>query len=78
MSTPRRTPDQVAAAARAMDRARAAGLPDELLLVLLAARDAWWHGEPWPSDHDLMRLVGHPASKAVDETLWRVMRRRLP
>lgn len=38
---PDRTPDQVRAAAAAMDRARAAGLPDDVLLIMLAAREAF-------------------------------------
>ncbi|NKY10856.1 hypothetical protein [Cellulomonas hominis] len=39
---PRRTPEQVAAAAAAMDRAPAAGFAPAPLGTMLAARAAWW------------------------------------
>lgn len=72
-----RTADQVTAAAAAMDRARAAGLPDDLLVILLLARRAWWSGTPWPAPEDLARAIAHPAAGDVDEVLVRTIRRRL-
>lgn len=71
-----RTADQVAAAAAAMDRARAAGLPDDLLVILLHARRAWWSDTHWPTDDQLARAIAHPAAPAVDEVLVQVIRRR--
>lgn len=84
MEPPRRSADQVAAAAAAMDRARTAGLPDDLLTILLSARRAWWAQDtpaalfsPWPDPADLARAVAHPSSALVDEMVVRVIRRRL-
>lgn len=77
MDTPRRSAEQVAAAAAAMDRARAAGLPDDVLMVMLAARRAWWDGTPLPDTPDLIRVIQHPASKTVDRAVWQVIRREL-
>lgn len=74
---PRRTTDQVVAAAAAMDRARAAGLPDDILVILLQARRAWWSGTMWPGDADLRRAASHPAASMVDELVVQVIRRRL-
>jgi hypothetical protein len=78
----RRTRDQVIAAARAMDQARAAGLPDRALMVMLAARQAWWTDSAggvgvWPPDDELVLVLAHPASKLVDEVVWAAMRRRV-
>jgi len=77
-----RTPEQVIASARAMDRAVAAGLPGDLLAIMLSARAAWWAegtGEEvaWPHPLDLQRILAHPASREVDEVLWRAIRRRV-
>ena len=52
------TAEQVAESARRMDEALAAGLPPELLQIMLAARRAWWleqRGEvgAWPEVFDL-------------------------
>lgn len=66
MTGPDRTPEQVLAAARALDRARAAGLPDDLLVILLAARDAWWGLTPWPDPIDLATMIAHPAATLAD------------
>lgn len=74
---PRRTAAQVAASARAMDQARAAGLPDESLTVLLQARDAWWAGTPWPDPVRLVEAINHPAARLVDQTLVAAIRRHL-
>ncbi len=73
----RRTAGQVVAAARAMDAARAAGLPDGLLTVLLQAREAWWVGGPWPSPVHLVEAINHPAARLVDQTLIAAIRRHL-
>jgi hypothetical protein len=72
-----RTPEQITAAAQAIDHARAQGLPDDLLLVMLAARDAWQHDAPWPDTASLTAVVMHPASRLVDEVLVHVIRRHL-
>lgn len=77
-----RTPEQVIASARAMDRAVAAGLPGDLLGVMLSARAAWWaesDGEVgvWPPPQDLQRVLAHPASREVDRVLWQAIRRRV-
>ena len=84
MEPPRRSADQVAAAAAAMDRARAAGLPDDLVTILLSARRAWWAQDtpdalfsPWPDLTDLARAAAHPSATLVDEVVVRVIRRRL-
>lgn len=77
MEKPRRTAEQVIASAAAMDRARAAGLPDDLLIILLNARRAWWTGDGWPPDHDLGRVLAHPASRVADEVVVAAIRRRL-
>lgn len=74
---PDRTPDQVQASAAAMDRARADGLPDDLLLIMLAAREAFWGEATWPDPAALGRVVAHPAARQVDEVLWWAIRRRL-
>lgn len=66
MTGPDRTPEQVLAAARALDRARTAGLPDDLLMTLLAAREAWWGERPWPDPLDLAALIAHPAATIAD------------
>ena len=77
MSAPDRPAEQVLSAAAAMDRARAECLPDELLATMLAARDAWWEQGPWPDRMDLAAVLAHPASRMVDEVLWRAIRRRV-
>jgi hypothetical protein len=74
---PRRTPEQVAAAAAALDRALAAGLPPALLGTMLAARAAWWGHADWPPRDDLAHVLAHPASREVDEMLWQAIRRRV-
>lgn len=74
---PRRTPEQVAAAAAAMDRALAAGFPPALLGIMLSARAAWWGHADWPGRDDLARVLAHPASREVDELLWQAIRRRV-
>jgi hypothetical protein len=65
-----------------MDRARAAGLPDELLMVMLAARRAWWDDAAgqvgsWPAGGDIEVVLAHPASRLVDEVVWQAMRHRV-
>lgn len=74
----------VVGSARAVDGARAAGLPDELVVVLLAARRAWWSEgtghepwAPWPTREELAVAAGHPASRVLDELLVAEIRRRL-
>jgi len=74
---PRRTPEQVAAAAAAMDRALAAGLPPAALGTMLSARSAWWGRAEWPARAELAQLLAHPASRQVDELLWQAIRRRI-
>lgn len=78
----RRSAEQVIASARAMDQARAAGLPDDLLAILLDARRAWWTAAtddpaPWPPLVDLGRALAHPASALVDQTLCAAIRRHM-
>jgi hypothetical protein len=77
VNRPRRSPEQVAAAAAAMDRAIAAGLPPDALGTLLAARRAWWGETDWPPPDELALAISHPAARQVDEMLWRAIRRRL-
>lgn len=77
-----RTAEQVAESARRMDQALAAGLPPELLQVMLAARRAWWleqRGEvgAWPDVYDLGRAVGDERSRLIDEVLYQVARQRV-
>lgn len=74
---PSRTSGQVLSAAAAMDRARAAGLPDDVLLTLLAARAAWWGEGPWPDPIELAPVLREPAARDVDEVLWQAIRRRV-
>lgn len=74
---PSRTPGQVLSAAAAMDKARAAGLPDDVLLTLLAARAAWWGEAPWPDPMELHQVLREPAARQVDEVLWQAIRRRV-
>lgn len=74
---PDRTPQQVIEAAAAMDRARAAGLPDEVLVTLLAARAAWWGEGAWPATVDLTAVLVHPTARDVDRVLWQAIRRRV-
>jgi len=73
----RRTPEQLRTAARAFDTARAAGLPDALLIIALDARRAWWDLGAWPDPHDLQQLIDHPAANLVDETLCAAIRAHL-
>lgn len=73
----RRTPEQLAAAAAAMDRARTSGLPADVLSILLTARRAWWGQAPWPPRADLIYVLTQPAARGVDELLWREIRRRV-
>jgi hypothetical protein len=73
----RRTPEQLRAAARAFDTARAAGLPDDLLIIALDARRAWWDLGTWPDPLALQRLIDHPAAPLVDETLCAAIRAHL-
>lgn len=82
MEYARRSRAEVVAAAAAMDRARAAGLPDDALMVILAARRAWWsqsgpHPTGWPSDAELASAVAHPAARLVDEFVIAAIRRHL-
>lgn len=72
-----RSAEQVTASARAMDQARAAGLPDAHLATLLAARDAWWHQTRWPGRVALIEAISHPAARLVDQTLVAAIRRHL-
>lgn len=72
---PRRTPEQVAAAAAAMDRALAAGLPPRTLGILLSARSAWWGHADWPPRDELLEVLTQPAAREVDEMLWQAIRR---
>ncbi len=81
MDTPqppwRRTDEEVRLAARAMDRALNEGLPGDLLLIMLAAREAWWTGEGWPPDSELIRVLMDPRSRAVDEVVFAAVKRRV-
>lgn len=54
---PRRTPEQVAAAAAAMDRALGTGLPPNVLGLLLTARRAWWGETDWPAPAELHAIL---------------------
>ena len=76
--------DVVQASAAAIDRARAAGLPDDVIATLLHARRAWWSERtpdaehaPWPDRPDLARAIAHPLASSFDEVLVAHIRRRL-
>lgn len=73
----RRTAEEVVAAARAMDQARAAGLPDRLLLVMLAARSAWWGDAEWPPHAQLAEVLMDQRSRVVDEVVFAAIKRRV-
>lgn len=73
----RRTPEQLAASAAAMDRATAAGLPADVLSIFLTARRAWWGEAPWPAREDLVYVLMHPAAREVDSMVWQEIRRRV-
>lgn len=81
MTTPqppwRRSDDEVRGAAQAMDRALNSGLPGDLLLIMLAAREAWWSGEGWPADSELIRVLMDPRSRVVDEVVFAAAKRRV-
>ena len=77
MDYARRTPEQLRTAARAFDTARAAGLPDALLIIALDARRAWWDLGAWPDPHDLQQLIDHPAAPLADEMLCAAIRAHL-
>ena len=77
-----RTAEQVAESARRMDEALAAGLPPELLQIMLAARRAWWLEHrggigAWPDVYDLGRAVGDERSRLIDELLYQGVTWRL-
>lgn len=73
----RRTAEEVVAAARAMDQARAAGLPDRLLLVMLAARSAWWGNVEWPPHAELVEVLMDQRCRIVDEVVFAAIRKRV-
>ncbi len=73
----RRTAEEVVAAARAMDQARAAGLPDRLLLVMLAARSAWWGDVEWPPHTQLVEVLMDQRCRIVDEVVFAAIRKRV-
>lgn len=81
MDTPqppwRRSDDEVRGAARAMDRALNAGLPGDLLLIMLAAREAWWGVGEWPADSELIRVLMDPRARVVDEVVFAAVKRRV-
>lgn len=66
-----------AASARAMDRARAAGLPDELLAVHLAVVAARRGLAPWPPREVLAGYVADSRVRGIDEVAWAAAKRRL-
>ncbi len=72
-----RSPDQVLAAARAIDAAHSLGVPADVIAIMLPARAAWRGSTPWPPAEDLARVVATPHARDVDEVLWRAIRRRL-
>lgn len=73
----RRTAEEVVAAARAMDQSRAAGLPDRLLLVMLAARSAWWGDVEWPPHAQLVEVLMDQRCRIVDEVVFAAIRKRV-
>jgi hypothetical protein len=73
----RRTAEEVVAAARAMDQARAAGLPDRLLLVMLAARSAWWGDAEWPPHAQLVEVLMDQRSRIIDEVVFAAIKKRV-
>lgn len=81
MTTPqppwRRSDEEVRGAARAMDRALNSGLPGDLLLIMLAAREAWWGSGVWPADAELIRVLMDPRSREVDEVVFAAVKKRV-
>lgn len=72
-----RTPEQVFAAARAMDQSLEQGMPEIVLAIMLAARAANEGKAPWPDQVDLARVIACPQARQVDELLWWAIRRRV-
>ncbi|HYQ76191.1 hypothetical protein [Cellulomonas sp.] len=60
-----------------MDRAIAAGLPPNVLGLLLTARRAWWGETDWPAAAELHAILTCPQARDVDEMLWQAIRRRV-
>jgi hypothetical protein len=75
--TRQRTTPQILAAARAIDRARVAGVPGEVLAIMLTARAAHAGEGQWPDRLDLARVVACHEARAVDEVLWRAIKNRV-
>lgn len=73
----RRTPEQILASARAMDRARAAGLPDEFLAVHIAVTAARRGKAPWPPAQHLAAYLADPRTRDMDEIQWQAVRQHL-
>lgn len=80
MDTPqyaRRTPEEITAAAEAIDRAMAAGVPDRVIRLMLAARSAWWGDATWPPISELTELLSCPGAAIVDEVVYHVVKKRV-
>lgn len=63
--------------ARAMDNARAQGLPDRLLRVHLAVVAAHRGLTPWPPTELLHEYVTDKRVRGMDEIAWAAARRHL-
>lgn len=80
MDTPqyaRRTPEEITAAAEAIDRAMAAGVPDRVIRLMLAARGAWWGDSTWPPIGELAEILACPDAAIVDEVVFQAVRSRV-
>lgn len=80
MDTPqyaRRTPEEITAAAEAIDRAMAAGVADRIVRLMLAARGAWWGDTTWPPASELAEILACPDAAIVDEVVFQAVKARV-
>lgn len=80
MDTPqyaRRTPEEITAAAEAIDRAIAAGVPDRVIRLILAARGGWWGDATWPPISELVEILACPEAAIVDEVVFQAVKARV-
>ncbi|MCR6688106.1 hypothetical protein [Cellulomonas sp.] len=69
--------EHILASARAIDTARTSGVPDEVIAIMLVARNAARGHIAWPAATDLAKVMECPDARQVDEVLWVQIRRHL-